>query len=664
MDAMKRAITFLLFCFCNSLVLAQPETWSDAERLGDVEHWAEINAEREALLQSSISIYDLGLDFWSGLDGLSIQDAIAIKAFIDSLGELKTIYELIYVPGLDEQKLFPHEELLKSLNLEKPTSEWILSDALRYGRHEWVMRSELDIGREIPGLRNADSTSGRSPMKLYSRYRYQYPGRISWGLVLETDAGEALFAKKRLPVFSFAAGHIAIQNLGCLKDLVLGDYRLMWGAGLLSWTGFGMGRGVPVHRIAPHGTVLKPYTASNEFNFYRGAAARLAWGKLGLIGFSSYRQLDASIDSIGSGTGIRTIYDDGLHRTESEKSRRRTFNYFQGGLALQFTHRRFSIGLLNSYQRFSLPILPGRELYQQKNWYGRELVSSSLFIKLQSRKGTFFSEAVLQNSGAYAFTAGYTWHPAPSLHLALSIRSSNPQFFSLFSNGPFSDSRGRNESGIYAAMHWSPFPKWSLQAYADIYRAHWLGYREDRPAFGTEYLMQLEWKPERDVLIYLRWKRRVKSINLPVGNAAIPISGIESRMQLRLNASYQIGTQTGGQSRLEWSWSDGRGFYLSQDIYFKHVSFPLALTFRVAFFKVSSFNSRIYAYEHTPLYQFGLPAFNGIGNRTYLMLKYTFSRNFQAWLKLARSGSSGGSLLENSPSANRWEIDIQGRLKF
>lgn len=665
MESLKKTKVIIVFLLIGTLLSAQPETWSDAERLGDVEHWAEMQGEREAIFQSGASIYELDIDFWHSLEGLSIEDATAIKAFIDTLGDVKSIYELIYTPGLDHNKLLPHAELLKSLSIKRASTSWNLSNALRYGRHEWVFRSELDIGRETPGLRLEDSIKGvPSPVKLYSRYRYQYPGRISWGLVLETDAGEALFPKGRLPFFSFAAGHVAIQNLGFLKDLIIGDYRVMWGAGLWSWTGFGMGRGVPVHRTFPQGAILKPYTASNEFNFYRGAALRMNWRKIGLIAFSSYRKLDASRDSTENRIGIRTIYDDGLHRTENEISRRRTFSLLQGGIGLQFNHRRFSMGILGAYQRFSLPLLPGAQLYQQKNWQGANLFSSSFYLKVKSRKGSFYNEFVLQNSGGYAFTAGYNWHPAPSLHLALSLRAANPKYFSLYSNGPFRDSRGRNESGIYAAMHWSPFPQWSLQAYADIFRAHWLGYREDRPAMGNEFFVQIEWNPDRNTFIYLRWKRRVKTINLPVEDAPMPLTGLESRMQFRLNAAYLIGAQTGGQSRLEWSWSDARGFYVSQDFSFKPPKVPLSVTFRLAFYKIASFNSRIYAYEHTPLYQFGLPAFNGIGSRSYLMIKYNFSRSIQTWIKVAHSGNRRGSLLDDQATDSRWEIDIQGRLKF
>ena len=54
-----------------------------------------------------------------------------------------------------------------------------------------------------------------------------------------------------------------------------------------------------------------------------------------------------------------------------------------------------------------------------------------------------------------------------------------------FSGNAFSqNSAVRNEQGMYIGMQWTPFARWKLSAYADVFRFPWLKYGVDAPSTG------------------------------------------------------------------------------------------------------------------------------------------------------------------------------------
>ncbi|WP_235972664.1 hypothetical protein [Pedobacter ghigonis] len=54
-----------------------------------------------------------------------------------------------------------------------------------------------------------------------------------------------------------------------------GDYTLQFGQGLTLWSGFSFDKGPDVTSVAKKDLGLRPYTSTNEYSFFRGAAATI-----------------------------------------------------------------------------------------------------------------------------------------------------------------------------------------------------------------------------------------------------------------------------------------------------------------------------------------------------------------------------------------------------
>src|SRR5690606_38139085 len=97
-------------------------------------------------------------------------------------------------------------------------------------------------------------------------------------------------------------------------------------------------------------------------------------------------------------------------------------------------------------------------------------------------------------------------------------------------------------------------------------------------------------------------------------------------------------------------------------------SSPIDLVFRYALFDTDSYDSRLYTFETNALYVFSVPAYYYQGSRAYVMLRYTFLKKCDLWLRYGgfyySNRTSIGSGSEMIQGNTRSDITIQLRVKF
>lgn len=100
--------------------------------------------------------------------------------------------------------------------------------------------------------------------------------------------------------------------------------------------------------------------------------------------------------------------------------------------------------------------------------------------------------------------------PASYFSLLLLYRYYDKRYQAFFGNAFSQNSAVQNEQGVYMGMQWTPFSRWKLSAYADIFRFPWLKYGVDAPSTGKEYMLQLDYTPSRNLSVYVRYKYKQK----------------------------------------------------------------------------------------------------------------------------------------------------------
>lgn len=217
--------------------------------------------------------------------------------------------------------------------------------------------------------------------------------------------------------------------------------------------------------------------------------------------------------------------------------------------------------------------------------------------------------------------------------------------------------------------------KWTLSAYSDIFSFPWLRYRVDAPGTGTDYLLELNYKPARYSEIYIRGRQLTKDLNPSNAELAMvaPVSTL--KQQVRFNAILKVSPVIVLKSRAEWNRYRGagdstftQGYLVYQDVVFKKLSFPLSFSTRFAMFSTEDYDTRIYAFENDVQGSFSVPGFYGQGTRFYTTLDYTITKRLEVWLRYARTWynnqNSIGSGLDLINSNQRNEIKLQMVFKF
>ena len=125
----------------------------------------------------------------------------SILNYIKSYGEMKSLYELQGVYGLDRETLESLIPLVETgLFVDNKTKT--LKEQLVDGKHQIFIRYnqilEKAAGYQTPETPTSSHYLG-DRSRLYLRYRYQFGTLLSYGITIEKDPGEQLFNKKILP---------------------------------------------------------------------------------------------------------------------------------------------------------------------------------------------------------------------------------------------------------------------------------------------------------------------------------------------------------------------------------------------------------------------------------------------------------------------------------
>ncbi len=705
-----KKITLLFFLFYSSIAYPQDSLNIDLDMLiedassqsnsdADID-WSNIT---DVLIDLAKNPIDLNHAKRHELQTIPFLTPILINNLYNHIrknGPLLSIYELQAVPGFDRNvfdKIKPYITVTgKSLDLSNnnlhpkgPT----LSEIWKDGKLEIIQRFSRELQNE-KGYVLSDTIANRylgNPWRTYTRIRYRYNPNVSISLLGEKDPGEQFLwnPQKKYYGYDFLSGHVAIKNFGNLKSLVIGDFNLQYGQGLVFSRGLGFGKsGEVINTVKPMYTGILPYSSVNESFFMRGTAVQYAINRLYFTAFGARTPQDASIiaslDTLiieGNVIPLQTaegIITSGLHRTPSELSKRNTlFEYATGG-RLHYTSRNMNLGINGLYQHFSIQLQKSNPAsYQFYNFQGKTNHLVSFDWDIVHRNFNIFGEVARSASGGIAATSGLLISLDPKVDLALNFRHFHNNFHSLkgysFSERPYAL---QGETGFYTGIKITPHSKWQIASYIDHYQFAWYRYLVNYPSQGWEWLTQINYKPNRNTLFYLRYRidqgqKNIATYEVPTENLRFLIA--RRKQNLRLDCSAKLHRTLAIHSRAEhsWFWLEYKpkqlGFLIFQDLVWT-LNYKFKFTGRMALFDINSYDARIYAYENNLPTVFSIPAYNGRGIRSYAILQFTPIKSIDIWLRYAlfnydRLRTIGSGLAEIHDTKNS-ELSIQLRLKL
>lgn len=598
----------------------------------------------------------------------------------EKFGRFITIYELQAVPQLDLASIY---RILPFVTVKSDIDDYRVNSfgqVMGEGDFELYLRYS-QVLEEQKGYTALDSgeSGSRYPghqSKIYSRFRYSFPNKLSYGFTVEKDAGEEVFKGTQPRGFDFYSGHLFIKNVSVFKSIAIGDYDVKIGQGLVMWSGFGFGKSPLVASIKKSSEALRPYTSVDENNFLRGVAATVEAGNFEITGFFSRDRKDANIterdttDEDALTAQATSLQESGLHRTPSELEDKDAIRQTVAGGYLKYKKRASHIGVSAVHTRLDAPLQQGNDLYNQFEFYGDRLTNIGADYAFLLKNFYFFGEFAMTDSRAISTLHGCIASIDPKVDISLLYRYYQRDYFSFFSN-PFGESRNPyNEQGIYSGLSVKPVKNFQLDAYIDYYRFPWLKYQIDAPSSGLDFLAQLTWRPSKKLEMQGRYKNENKEGNQTGTTAKLDEVANIGKQNIRYNVKYKISQSVSFENRFEYViYNEGvkqSGYLIYQDITFKPLSFPLSLSARFALFDTYSYDSRVYAYEDDVLYYYSVPPYYYKGTRFYAVLRYKATRWLDMWLKFGQWYFSNrdaiGSGLDEIDGNVKSEI--RGQVKF
>jgi len=613
---------------------------------------------------------------------LSERQLTSLATYRTEFGDLLSVYELQAVPDFDIptiRRLLPFVTVAGNSrllgNLPTPTDNYLIV------RYEQILEEQQGFSEATPGKNGKLPTRylGNS-QQWYARYRYSRPRAFSVGLTIEKDPGETMDwqPSARRYGFDYVSFHAQVQNRGRWRNIIIGDYQVQIGQGLILSAGFVLGKSAETVQTVRRPTIgARTYTSLTEYGYLRGISATYAiHPRLDLTLLAARNRRDANITAGSAGLIATSLQTSGLHRTQSEIDDQGSLLETNLGAHLLYRNpRQWQLGLTVLRTDFDTYYLRRNLPYNQYEFTGKHNLVMGMHSGYIWRNWNLFGEIARSsgsetNSGGLGVVAGALSSLTKRVDLAIVARHYDRNFHSFYSNAFSEGSRNINESGVYTGVKYSIYRRLTLSGFVDYFRFPWLKYLVDAPSSGFDYLLQSRYTPNRQTAFYAVYHEEHKEKNLS-GSDSKEVVGT-TRRSLALNAEYTPVKGLLLRSRLQFGsftyagQTPSNGFALMQDATLDLQR--LSISARVALFGTDDYDSRQYVYERDVLYAFSFPAYYNRGFRHYLLVQYNLSRHLSIWVRWSRTDLTNqdtvGSDLDQINAPHKSELKIQTRWRF
>ena len=469
------------------------------------------------------------------------------------------------------------------------------------------------------------------------RYQMEQGDKLKLGLVASQDADEPFFSGKNKLGYDYYSPYLQLKKLGRLETLVLGNFRVSMGMGMVMNNSFSLGKIATLQNLGRNANGLRAHS-SRSLGFLQGAGATINLGRgIKTTAFVSYTPMDATLNSDGS---ARTIITTGYHRTETELAKKNNLHALKTGGTIKYNGGRVHLALNALYAHLDRKLSPSKtQLYNYFKPEGTDFMNASVDYGYRGRRFTLNGETAIDGNGHIATINTISLTTNSGLNLMALQRFYSYQYSSLDAQSYSDCGRVQNESGVYIGLSWQLSPKWQLAAYADYAYHPWALYRKTSSSYSLDNLMQCSFTSNH-------WKLM----------ARYRLKAYEKEHRTRITAEYttenfSARTQFDGGYCAE---NEERGAMLSENLAYTYHWFRMNAG--VGYFNTDSYNSRVYLYESGPLYTYSMQQFYGEGMRYWLMLRANLGKHFMLTAKVGVTNCFDRK--------DKTDIDLQLRMKI
>jgi hypothetical protein len=467
-------------------------------------------------------------------------------------------------------------------------------------------------------------------------------------------------------------GHLLLQSNGRWKRVVLGDYHLRLGEGLVANTLFGNGRSVWVDQFVYNGSQLRGASGLQNFGAYRGLAAQMQINKQWqwmpwVFAMRWSGQLLNNLAEDMPEPFISSIRENGLHRTATEWSQRKQIQVQGFGSQFVYSRQRLQLSFHGQFMRLPGTINRSRFLHQHHWPRGPHLGHVGISHRWKQRKWQSQGELAWQHTHHWALLQQLYFTPHSKVQLRLAGRWYAPQYLSYYANSLHRGSRVNNEHGLLFQVQYQYNRSIQLAFFSDWVYFPWMRYQTPAPSRGREERLAIryDFSKSQTLLFQLRMDEETQSVSETGIRLLAPQRALRSQIRYRqqLNEHWD----------LQWWW--GRNLtqrsipqtasMTAVQLRFKSEKWSFAT--QLSLFDAADYNNRFYLTEPDVLYGMGMTSLMGSGQRLVALLQYK-TRYTRLWLRYARTSfgdrETVGSGLDASSGNSRSQMSLQCQVQL
>ncbi|MCA1746823.1 MAG: hypothetical protein LC655_03940, partial [Bacteroidales bacterium] len=306
-----------------------------------------------------------------------------------------------------------------------------------------------------------------SPFKFTSRLRIDAGDRWAAGAAFEKDPGEHWTNSKRPEHFT---GFLEYNPGKTLKKVILGNFRIHRGMGLVHGLGFSSG----VTGVAIDGyrrSYAKAFASTLEYDYYRGIYAEVAKGKWSADLFCSARPEDISLFRLEAPVNLfEQIRRTGLHRTVSERDGYDLARQYNAGFSVNRSAERWYMGWSAAGSKMGLTNRGRDSVERIAPGINEEKLQGGLSCYgVGFGKGyELFGEVAVDHQAKVAVINGATVEVNPALLINFAFRMYQPGYTGQTPKAYGAGTKPENETGISYGMNVAPFNNARLFLGTDI----------------------------------------------------------------------------------------------------------------------------------------------------------------------------------------------------
>ncbi|MCQ2335611.1 MAG: helix-hairpin-helix domain-containing protein [Paludibacteraceae bacterium] len=534
---------------------------------------------------------------------LSFSQVENLLEYIFDYGQFKTIYELCLIDGFDKETV---RLCLPFFKVEPAVKKHYLSfkNVKKYGKSNLSVQSGGTLQKK-EGY-NKGKYLGH-PYSLNVRYSFKHKD-FSVGFLGAKSEGEP-FDFKYNKGFDFYSAHLAFLNISeYLKGIILGDYRLSFGQGLV-FKSNKLFNSASINNGIVISDNIKPSYSKSETGYFRGAAMQFGGKTVNLSLFTSHTQYNKN---------------EGYHRTISdfEKSYSTT-SYLLGG-NLSFSGRHVKIGFSGYYD------------------FADKMFNIGLDYRLRIKRFNFTGEFALDKNMRFATIHSVSAQCSDILSMSLLLRYYGKDFYTKYGNA-YSRNSLKDETGIMLTLEFLPFRNWKWLFSADVFSIDFIKSTIKKPSAGFNFNFKATYSPSGNNIGYIKYNVLSKETNL-TGDDKIKKTGLYYKHNIIMNYNVTFKEQINFRATLASSVytldslnnnkHTSYGFLLSAGSGWQMKNRIFGFNIGASFFDIPQYDNRIYNYEPSNPFNFSSIQYYGIGCRFYLLFKINPIKNMSISTKI------------------------------